>query len=238
VDHDPAGQVGPGQPGLDPCAVPGIGVVVASQVQGGQPVRELGDGFQETEDVLVLDPVGHTQQAHPASLAEVDRGVAGGGRQVAARGHDPDPPGRKPLGGHLVAEGPAGHDEQAGPAVRPPVQRGLQGPPQRPVADPTWRLVQAADRRRPASPRQPWPQEGGGDTVQDEDIGLDLPDHGRAGQCGEGEGSIGEGDEDDVGTTRRSQLRHAAVVAIATGQAARVTESDQGDREDACHQFA
>src|SRR4029450_2057471 len=42
MDHPPAGQVGPGQPGPDPGAVAGVGPVVAGQVQGGQLIREAG----------------------------------------------------------------------------------------------------------------------------------------------------------------------------------------------------
>ena len=148
-DHPP-GQVRPGQPGSHAGAVAGVGAVVPGQVQGGQPGREPGHGLEEVEEALVLYPVGHAQQARPATLAQVGRRAGRSGGQVAARRHHPDPPGREPLAGQLVTEGLAGHHEQAGAAVGQPVHRGLDAPPQRPVVDPARRLVQAAHQRCPA----------------------------------------------------------------------------------------
>jgi translation initiation factor IF-2 len=118
VEDHPPGQVGPGQPVPDAGRVAGVGAVVPGQVQGSQPVREPRCGLEELEQALALDPVGDAQEGRVAPPAKVGRRAVRGGGQVAARRHHPDPLGREPLAGQLVAPGPGWPPPAGGPAGR------------------------------------------------------------------------------------------------------------------------
>ena len=57
VALNPVAEVAAGQPAVNPRGIPGIGPVVAGEVEPREPGRQFGDGLKHLEDAFAGDPV-------------------------------------------------------------------------------------------------------------------------------------------------------------------------------------
>jgi hypothetical protein len=54
---NPVGEVTAGEPTVNPCGIPGIGPVVAGEVEPRESGRQFGDGVKYLQDALTRNPV-------------------------------------------------------------------------------------------------------------------------------------------------------------------------------------